>query len=275
MNSIERFFKTVAREEVDRPACWLGIPDKATLPQLYKYYGVHDYVGLKVVVNDNHYPVELPYHSPYSDAIYNAFDFSKEGEMSTDERTLTKPGVFEDAKDPEEVNNFEWPQPETYISAEECARVLTEVPEGKVALGILWSSHFQDTCTAFGMEAALMNMIANPEMYIAVDDKIIYFYLRANEIFYENTKGRLHAVLIGNDMGSQRGLMLSPDMIRKFVLPGAIKLVEQAHSYGLKVIYHSCGAVSEIFDDLLAIGVDAQNLLVNGTPKMVADRLGS
>jgi len=82
-------------------------------------------------------------------------------------------------------------------------------------------------------------------------------------------------VLIGNDMGSQRGLMLSPDMIRKFVLPGAIKLVEQAHSYGLKVIYHSCGAVSEIFDDLLAIGVDAQNLLVNGTPKMVADRLGS
>ena len=57
-------------------------------------------------------------------------------------------------------------------------------------------------------------------------------YLKANEIFYEATKGKLNAVLIGNDMGSQRGLMLSPEMVRRFIIPGCKKLVEQAHSYG-------------------------------------------
>ena len=114
-----------------------------------------------------------------------------------------------------------------------------------------------------------MNMILNPEVYRAVDKKIVEFYLKANEIFYEATKGQLDAVLIGNDMGSQRGPMLSPEMVRNFVIPGCKKLVEQAHSYGLKVIYHSCGSIVDIIPDLIEAGVDTQDLLVNGTSEEV------
>ena len=169
----------------------------------------------------------------------------------------------------------------------------------------MWSAHFQDTCAAFGMETALMNMIACPEIVEAVNEKIIDFYLKANEIFYEATKGKLNAILIGNDMGSQRGLMLSPELIRQFVIPGCRRLVEQAHSYGLKVIYHSCGSIVPIIPDLFEAGVDAvhpiqakaegmqanlikanfghlgafcggvdtQDLLVNGTPQDVKDKV--
>ena len=151
---------------------------------------------------------------------------------------------------------IEWPDPEKYISVEECRRRIDMAPRDKVTLGMLWSAHFQDTCAAFGMETALMNMIANPEIYEAVDAKIMEFYLKANEIFFEATKGKLHAVLIGNDMGSQRGLMLSPDMVRRFIIPGCKKLVEQAHSYGVKVIYHSCGSIVDVIPDLIAAGVD-------------------
>jgi hypothetical protein len=32
MNSIERFYATIERRPVDRPASWLGIPDKHALP---------------------------------------------------------------------------------------------------------------------------------------------------------------------------------------------------------------------------------------------------
>ena len=98
--------------------------------------------------------------------------------------------------------------------------------------------------------------------------------------------------------------MLSPDLIRTFVLPGARQLVDQAKSYGFKVMHHSCGAVREIIPDLIGIGVDvihpiqalavgmepqalkrdfgsrvsfcggvdAQHLLVNGTPEEVAEQ---
>ena len=88
-------------------------------------------------------------------------------------------------------------------------------------------------------------------------------------------------------------------------MPGCKMLVEQAHSYGLKVIYHSCGSIVEVIPDLIACGVDAihpiqalaagmsaenlrerfagqvsfcggvdtQDLLVHGTPVDVAARV--
>ena len=307
MNSIERFLKTIERQPVDRPAVWLGLPDNGSLPGLFKQMGVSDLDAFKQAIGDDVWTVELPYNSPYSKHIYSAFPFAKEAVdgNSNEERTLTAPGFFEDFEDPADVNKFDWPEPEKYISPEECRKVVEGLPQDKAVLGVLWSAHFQDACAAFGMENALMTMLETPEMYAAVNDKIVDFYLRANKIFYENTKGKLHAVLIGNDLGSQTSLMISPKLVREFVLPGAEKLIKQAHEYGLKVIYHSCGAISDVFDDLLSVGVDVlhpiqalaegmnperlkrdfggratfcggvctQDLLVNGTPEAVAAKV--
>ncbi len=256
MNSIERFYNTVERRPVDRPAAWLGMPDIKAQPALFDYYGVKSLHELKVSVGDDFYAVEVPYHSPEANAIYAAFDWYMDGNVDMQERTLTADGCFKEAEEIEDLAFFQWPDPAKYIDVAECAKRVEAAPGDKVLLGMMWSAHFQDTCAAFGMETALMNMIANPEIVEAVDEKIIEFYLKANEIFYEATKGKLHAVLIGNDMGSQRGLILSPEMVRRFVMPGCKKLVEQAHSYGLKVIYHSCGSIADVIPDLIEAGVD-------------------
>ena len=257
MNSIERFMNTIERKPVDRPACWLGMPDIHAQPALMKEFGVDNMHDLKLAIGDDVYTVEVPYKSETASAIYAAFDWYQDGVVDAEERTLTAPGFFAEAEEVEEVDTFDWPDPEKYISLDACKKLMEQAPHDKLILGMMWSAHFQDTCAAFGMETALMNMIANPEIYEAVDAKIMEFYLKANEIFYEATKGRMHAVLIGNDMGSQRGLMLSPDMVRRFVIPGCKKLVDQAHSYGLKVIYHSCGSIVDIIPDLIDAGVDA------------------
>lgn len=256
MNSIERFIKTVEKQPVDHPASWLGMPDVKTLPILFDYFKANDVEGLKAAIDDDVYPIEIPYESPVANAIYAAFDFAQSGEVDSHERTLTEEGCFAKSEDPADADKFDWPDPEKYISLDACENLFQNIPKDKAILGMAWSAHFQDTCAAFGMENAMMNMIANPELYRAVDEKIVQFYLKANEIFYKAAKGRMHAVLIGNDMGSQRSLMLSPQMVRDFIIPGAKRLVAQAKEYGLKVIYHSCGAISEIIPDLFEAGVD-------------------
>ena len=305
MNKKERFIATIERRPVDRPASWLGILATAALPALLAHFRVSDLAGLKQAIGDDVWPVELPYHSPFSDAIYMAFDFAKKGHIVNEERTLNSPGYFEDIADPVLVENFNWPDPLQHISEAESRAVVAEVPEDYAVMGVVWSAHFQDACAAFGMETALMNMIAEPEMFRAVIDRITAFYLKANERFYQATKGRLDAVLIGNDFGSQQCLMLSQDLIREFVFPGTRALVEQAKAHGLKVIHHSCGAIRELIPDLTEMGVDAihpiqalaagmdaeglarefrgkasfcggvdaQNLLVNGTPDAVRRRV--
>lgn len=278
MNSKERFLATVERKPVDRPAAWLGMPDIFAQPALFEYYGVKDMHELKLAVGDDFYAVEVPYKSPTASAIYAAFDWYMDGNVDAEDRTLTADGCFKDAEELEDLDFFEWPDPAKYIDPKECRRRVEAAPEDKVTLGMLWSAHFQDTCAAFGMETALMNMIANPEIYEAVDAKIMEFYLKANEIFFEATKGKLDAVLIGNDMGSQRGLMLSPEMVRQFIIPGCKKLVEQAHSYGVKVIYHSCGSIADVIPDLIEAGVDIvhpiQALAAGMEPESLKEKFG-
>nr|MCR5715547.1 uroporphyrinogen decarboxylase family protein [Lachnospiraceae bacterium] len=261
---------------VDRPAAWLGMPDIKSQPGLFQYYGVSNMHELKLAIGDDFYAIEYPYESPTASAIYAAFDWYMDGNVDAENRTLTADGCFKEAEELEDLDFFEWPDPAKYIDPEECRRRVQMAPKDKVRLAMAWSAHFQDACASFGMETALMNMIANPEIYQAVDDHIVDFYLKANEIFFEATKGELDAVLIGNDIGSQRGLMISPDCVRDFVIPGAKKLIEQAHSYGLKVIYHSCGSIVEAIPQLIEAGVDAihpiQALAANMDAKNLHDK---
>jgi len=278
MDSRERFFATIERRSVDRPAAWLGMPDVKSQPALFACYGVKNLHELKLAVGDDFYAVEVPYRSPTAGAIYAAFDWYMDGNVDAENRTLTADGCFKDAEEPEDLGFFQWPDPARYIDRDECLRRVEAAPADKARLGMIWCAHFQDACASFGMETALMNMVANPELYEAVDAKILDFYLKANEIFFEATRGRLDAVLIGNDMGSQRGLIISPEMVRRFVMPGCRKLVEQAHSYGLKVIYHSCGSIADVIPDLIAAGVDAvhpiQALAAGMDARLLRERFG-
>lgn len=125
--------------------------------------------------------------------------------------------------------------------------------------------------SAFGLAKAFVKMLRYPDIFNTVHDRIVKFYLKANKIFYEATKGKLDAILIGNDFGGQKHLMLSPENIRKFAMPGAKKIVDQAKGYGLKVIYHSCGSIFEAIPELINIGVDAihpiQALATNMEPE--------
>ena len=120
MNSRERFFATVNREKVDRPAAWLGMPDVHAQPALFEYYGVINMHELKIAVGDDFYAIEVPYQSPAATAIFAAFDWYMDGNVDARDRTLTADGCFKDAQEVEDLAFFEWPNPEKYIDVEEC-----------------------------------------------------------------------------------------------------------------------------------------------------------
>ena len=305
MNRKERFFATIERKPVDRPASWLGLPVKEALPSLFKEFKVSSYDELKEKIGDDIYPIEVPYDHPPLNHIACAFDFAKAVASSNEERTLTAPGFFEDYTDPSKIDEFAWPNPSEHMDTEACKKAVNEAPQDYALMGIMWSAHFQDACSAFGMENAMMSMLMAPEMFQAVIDRITEFYLKANEIFYKAAGNKLDAVLIGNDWGSQTGLMLDPGLLQQFVFKGTKQLIDQAHSCGYKVIHHSCGSIAEIIPDLIELGVDAihpiqalatgmaaselkeknynnasfcggvdaQELLVNGTPEQVRQKV--
>lgn len=257
MTHLERFLATIERRPVDRPAIWLGMPTAEALPALLSHFGARNRQALSEQLGDDIWPVDMPYHSPDADAIYAALDFAGHGPESNGERTLTAPGFFADKTDLSAVDAFPWPDPSEHISPSACQQAVAAAPADTAVMGMAWSAHFQDACAAFGMEQALMTMVDAPDLFQTVIDRITDFYLAANEIFYDAAGDCLHAVLIGNDFGSQLGLMVSPGLLRKHVFSGTRRLIEQAHRYDLKVIHHSCGSIRDILPDLIELGADA------------------
>jgi hypothetical protein len=63
-------------------------------------------------------------------------------------------------------------------------------------------------------------------------------------------------IMIGEDMGTQQGLLFSVAMFRDYFKDLYTRLMGTAHDYGMKVLMHSCGNNREIVDDLLDCGVD-------------------
>jgi len=70
----------------------------------------------------------------------------------------------------------------------------------------------------------------------------------------------LDAVIVWEDWGLQNSLMIAPEMWRSFFKEPMRRLIQLVHQKGLKFIFHCCGYILEIIDDLIEIGVDVLQL---------------
>ena len=63
----------------------------------------------------------------------------------------------------------------------------------------------------------------------------------------------------GDDVGMQRGMMMSPQMWRRFLKPKYAELIKLCHKKGAFFLFHSDGWIEPIIPDLIEIGVDILN----------------
>lgn len=103
------------------------------------------------------------------------------------------------------------------------------------------------------MEVYFEDMAAYPEELHQLHAMVAKFYEARI-----HAAGAAHAdgIMIGEDMGTQTGLLFSPAMFREYFKPLYTRLLSIAHDYGMKVLLHSCGQNWAIVDDLIDCGVD-------------------
>jgi uroporphyrinogen decarboxylase len=61
------------------------------------------------------------------------------------------------------------------------------------------------------------------------------------------------------DLGYRNGLFASPQMLKSLIFPYFVELVDFFHGYGLPVVLHSCGNVTEALRLIVEAGFDALN----------------
>jgi uroporphyrinogen decarboxylase len=117
-------------------------------------------------------------------------------------------------------------------------------------------SLYERAWTLRGMENLMMDFLDHPDFVRGLLRAIADYNIAQIK---ESLKYDIDAVYFGDDWGQQRGLQMGPRIWRQFILPELRRMYSVVRQAGKHVMIHSCGKVDELFDDLIAIGVNCFN----------------
>lgn len=102
----------------------------------------------------------------------------------------------------------------------------------------------------------MIDLVEKPPELFELIHRLHQFNLKEAEAW---ARTEVDALAIMDDWGSQRGLMVAPDLFRRFFKPLYQDYIEVARRYKKYVFFHSDGHIIDIIPDLIEIGVDALN----------------
>ncbi len=121
----------------------------------------------------------------------------------------------------------------------------------------IWTSDFEKAYNARGIQNFLADMAGEPEFA----KRLLDFITEKNLTYLRKivqTPG-IDGVLLGNDWGSQRDMLMSPETWRELLAPGAKREYDVIREAGLDIWIHSCGNIRQIIPDLIDMGAQVLN----------------
>jgi uroporphyrinogen decarboxylase len=112
---------------------------------------------------------------------------------------------------------------------------------------------FERAWSLVGMENLMIYMMIEPSFVSDLLDKIAEY----NVGLIENSRSTgIDCVHFGDDWGSQKGTLISPQQWREFIKPRFTRMCTAVKKTGRIVSLHCCGNVEAIVPDLIECGVD-------------------
>jgi uroporphyrinogen decarboxylase len=121
---------------------------------------------------------------------------------------------------------------------------------------------------ARGMEQVLIDLITEDPVYTAILDARFEFYYQMHERILQAADGLIDIMHIGEDLGNQRGPMISMDIFEKTFAPRLEKYFAMVHRHGARTMMHMCGCVEAFLSRLIELGLDIQDVVQPTTPEM-------
>lgn len=249
MNSREKVMRVFNRQS-DEQVMWTGHPNDKTIPIYAKAWAIEptrEAIYNYLEDDCRWITADSAYKNPNGDPIFNPAWNKERG-------TLSAEGCFADVEEIEELNAYPWPNPD-YLDFTEIYKQIEEHQDKMVFTG-LWSPFFHLVADFFGMENYFIKMFECPEVVHEVTNRIVDFYVEANDRFFAGLGDRADVMFFGNDFGTQLDLFVSPEKFREFVMPSFNRLIAVGKKHNKKVMLHSCGSIYRIIPDLIAAGVD-------------------
>ena len=172
-------------------------------------------------------------------------------------RTFEKDiGVIEGAVLPgPRLDGFTLPDPHDPRRYDQFPTFLKEHKDQFLICGIGFSL-FERAWTLRGLENSLMDFVLHPDFVEELLDAIVDYDLGLIE---EASAFEFDAFQFGDDWGQQSGVTMGPEAWRRLIKPRVARLYAAVKGAGKHVVIHSCGAVQDLFEDLIEVGVEVFN----------------
>ncbi len=155
-----------------------------------------------------------------------------------------------DAYNPPDPN-----RPELYL---ETQRVLDEYRQEYWIVGVTPTTIFESAWALRGYEQLMMDLALDPDKANRVLD-IPFSYHKT--VTQHLVKMGVDMIWLGDDVGGQNAMLMSPKMWRQYFKPRMAELIASLRliNPAIKIAYHTDGVVYPIIPDLIEIGLDILN----------------
>jgi uroporphyrinogen decarboxylase len=167
-------------------------------------------------------------------------------------------GVLIDAENQSDLEAFPWPTCDQvdYSHVREDVRRY----EGR-AIFYGNADFFERPGLVRGLENILVDVMINQDMVDYLQERFVSFFI---EDFYRTMEAagrKIDVFWALTDLGTQERLLMGRDAMDHYIFKPLKRLADVVHREGVKLMFHSCGAVREVIPDLIACGVDILNPL--------------
>jgi len=180
---------------------------------------------------------------------------------------------FAGVRAPEELKGYPFPSADWYeydSIAEQCAKL------GDYALVYGGAGHLDfinGIARCRGVEQVLYDIgTEDPVFKFLVEKRFLFFY-ELTERVLQAAHGQIDIVHCGEDLGTQRGPIISLNSFERLFAPYYRAFFELVHRYGARVMMHSCGSVRAFIPRLIDMGLDILEVVQVAAEGMALDGL--
>ncbi len=161
------------------------------------------------------------------------------------------------ARSIDDLSAYAWPQADwfNYSSMKEHARVLHE--SQVVLCGYMAPFFFHNLLR--GLEQSLIDPLEDPEFTHVLLGRISDFFYEHHRRMFEACDSLVDVAQVTDDLGTQKGPMISLDLYKKFYAPHHQRFIELCHEFGIKVFHHDDGSNRIFLPTLVEMGIDILN----------------
>ena len=123
-----------------------------------------------------------------------------------------------------------------------------------------------------GVEQVIVDIGLRDPVFRELVERRFRFFYELHERALQAAGGRIDLVHVGEDLGNQNGLMISPVTFDELFAPKLAAFFGMAHRYGARVMMHACGSVRGLIGRLIELGLDVLDVVqVSATGMGIVD----